>query len=302
VVGQAPSGVPTASYFDDSNTAITFTDTEYSLSDFTQIIFDDAATEFSLDTVTFTAIGTNNPGILRINNAATTGSIASCNFNNIGNTFLNSNVTINGTNWIGCDLVYQSGSTLAGCGLVNTTAISSSLISDNPGLISTTDFTGDGTNHGIEITTAGSYTFAGNTFTGYGADETFSSSLYNNSGGQVTMSITANGDVATVRNGPGATTLVVANTAVTLTGMQENTEVRVFDTGTTNELAGVEDASDGDVNDRSFTFSLQAATVVDLVIHSLQYQSIRTIGYEVPGTDTELPISQVFDRNYLNPV
>ncbi len=152
----------------------------------------------------------------------------------------------------------------------------------------------------MEINSPGLYTFAGNTFTGFGSTGTTSAAVYNNSGGAVTMSITSNGDLATYRNGAGASTLIVANTAVTLTGMKDLTEVRVFLEGTTTEVAGIEDATDGTTDDRSFTFSLQSTTVVDLVIHSIKYVSQRIESFTVPGTDTDLPIQQQFDRNYLN--
>lgn len=58
------------------------------------------------------------------------------------------------------------------------------------------------------------YTFAGNTFSGYGAGGTNDAALFNNTGGTLTLNITNGGDTPTVRNGAGAST--VLNNTVTL--------------------------------------------------------------------------------------
>ena len=117
------------------------------------------------------------------------------------------------------------------------------------------------------------------------------------------MSI-VNASSPTVRNSAGSTTLISADVAVTLTGMKDNTEVRVFDNSTSNpqvELAGVENATDGTAGDRSFTFSLAAGTIVDIVIVNVTYENQRIDSYTIPGTSTSIPIQQRFDRNYTNP-
>ena len=117
------------------------------------------------------------------------------------------------------------------------------------------------------------------------------------------MSI-VNATSPTVRNSAGSTTLISADVAVTLTGMKDNTEVRVFDNSTSNpqvELAGVENATDGTTDNRSFTFSLSAATIVDIVIVNVTYENQRIDAYTVPSSATSIPIQQRFDRNYNNP-
>lgn len=70
------------------------------------------------------------------------------------------------------------------------------------------------TGHAIIITTAGTYTFTGLTFTGFGADGTDTAAVYNNSGGAVTINIAGGGSTPTVRNGASATTSVVASVSV----------------------------------------------------------------------------------------
>jgi hypothetical protein len=93
---------------------------------------------------------------------------------------------------------------------------------------------------------------------------------------------------------------------VTLTGLKDNTEVRVYDQTAPipNDLAGVENATTGTVDNRSFSFSLSSGTVVDIAIFNQDYilpPNNRIEDYTVPGNDASIPISQVRDRNYRNP-
>lgn len=82
-------------------------------------------------------------------------------------------------------------------------------------------------------------------------------------------------------------------TTLTLTGLQAPSEVRIYEAGTTNEVAGVENSGTSE----SFQIFVPS---VDIVVHSLNYEYLR-----VPGVDTSVnatvPIQQRFDRNYANP-
>ena len=82
-------------------------------------------------------------------------------------------------------------------------------------------------------------------------------------------------------------------TTLTLTGLQTNTEVRVYGAGTTTELAGVENSS------TTFTTTLEASSV-DIVVHALGYEYQKIEGADT-SADLTLPIQQRFDRNYRNP-
>lgn len=146
--------------------------------------------------------------------------------------------------------------------------------------------------HGIEIKTPGSYVFNGLNFNDFGADETATAAVLNSSGGAVSISV-LNGEVPTVRNTGGGTTEVSRQTTLTLTGLKTNTEVRVFEAGTTNEVAGVENSTN------TFTAGIGVDSV-DIVIHNLGYLYQRIDGADTTGNLT-LPIQQQPDRNYLNP-
>jgi hypothetical protein len=96
--------------------------------------------------------------------------------------------------------------------------------------------------------------------------------------------------------------VVINNTVnVTLTGLigvgsEPDTEVRVYTTGTTTEIAGQENVTTG-----SFTFQANASDVVDIRIHNVEYEYTTLLGFTVPSSDVSIPIQQRFDRNYSNP-
>ena len=85
----------------------------------------------------------------------------------------------------------------------------------------------------------------------------------------------------------------VTVTTLNLTGLQANSEVRVFNAGTTTEIAGVENSS------TSFTANISANSV-DIVIHSLGFEYQKISGADTTSNLT-LPIQQRVDRNYSNP-
>jgi hypothetical protein len=80
---------------------------------------------------------------------------------------------------------------------------------------------------------------------------------------------------------------------LTLTGLQPNSEVRVYESGTSNEVAGAENSG--------VTFSDETIEVdsVDVVVHHVTYEHIRIINVDTTSNLT-LPIQQRFDRGYSN--
>jgi hypothetical protein len=224
-----------------------------------------------------------------------------------GNRFIN-NVCID------CNELLHFNGDIDNCSFINPTTATGVpfMDSDDPGLISNCTFESNGVGHAIEITQTGTYTFTGNKFVGYdttgaGSNPTPSSggndvAIYNNSGGAVTLNIGGGGDTPAVRNGASATTVVNNNITVTLTGMKDNTEVRVLlNSDNSQELAGIESATAGTTDNRSFAFSLAAGTVVDIVIFNINYRlppNNRITGFTIPTSDGAIPISQVPDRGY----
>jgi len=171
-----------------------------------------------------------------------------------------------------------------------------------PSIFQSCAFTGSAsTGHAMRITAAGTYSFIGNTFSGFGAGDTTSAAIYNDSGGLVTLNISGGGSTPTIRNGAAASTVVNNNVNVTFTGLRDSTEVRVYTTSTTTELAGIEDATDGTADARTFTFALAAGVIVDVRIHNKTYEALSLLAFTIPASDSSIPISQRFDRNFSNP-
>jgi len=304
VIGQTTAGVATQAYFNTSNTSVVFADTEFAQSDFTQIIVDHPSTFFNLRNTSLTGLGTKNPGQLNFLDSSTVGYLDNCTFNNIGTTQLQAAVTASST-WIGCSTVNQSGSIINVSTFNNTSAPVSALVSDRPDRVTNSTFISTGTKHGIEVTAAGNYIFTGNTLTGFDSGSNANEFLYFNptgGTGDLTLTVVSGNGTIEFRNASTGTVTIVNSVTVTLTGLKDNTEVRIFESTNSypqTELAGIEDATDGTTNDRSFSFSLEIGTVVDIVIHNKDYKYLRIEDFELTETQ-DLPVTQIFDRNYDN--
>jgi hypothetical protein len=102
-------------------------------------------------------------------------------------------------------------------------------------------------------------------------------------------SLTA-GDAGT---GNGQTNILVSSLLI-LTNLQNPTEVRVFEAGTTNEVAGQENVTTG-----TFSTVIQV-NAVDISVLSLGYLNIK-LKNVVTTSDRSIPIAQTADRQYENP-
>jgi len=242
VIGQTTALTPTLAYFDDSNANIVFADTPHSLTDFTQVIIDHASSTLIWDNVSFTALGTNNPGRVVFNNASTIGTITGGTWTSIGIITLRAGVTALGLTWRTCDQIAQNGATLTDC-FIDGTSSTSAILSDNPSLITGTDFPGGGTGHAVRCDTPGTYNWTGNTDTGYtgtrGTNLVSNSGstdamFYNNSGGLITLNVGGGADQPSVRNGAGATTVVAATVTILVQGLTEGAAAKVV----ANETVG----------------------------------------------------------------
>lgn len=214
------------------------------------------------------------------------------------------NHEIYGSSFIGCGQVDPGKTKFKNNSIAGSTdGATGAMLLDADGTTNISDisFTSPGTGHAIYITATGTYDFTNFTYSGYGADGTTDAVVYNNSGGAVTINVSG-GDSPTVRNGTGASTTVNNTVTVTLTGMKDNTEVRVYEQGTTTEIAGIEDATDGAVDDRYWAFSTGGGAVVDIRIFNVNWVSTSILNYTVPSSNTSLPVTQVVDRVYDNPV
>jgi hypothetical protein len=150
--------------------------------------------------------------------------------------------------------------------------------------------------HGIEHDTAGTFTYTGLTFSGNDADILFTPAT-----GNLTIEANAGSDPSTSTiTGSGTVTININSTTTLIdvigVGGEPATEIRVYDTGTTTELIGQENVTTG-----SFAFLLNSSDFVDIRVHNVEYVYIAFINFDVPATDTIIPLQQQFDRTYSNP-
>jgi len=157
------------------------------------------------------------------------------------------------------------------------------------------DFTGGG-GHAIRITTAGTYTFVGNVFTGFGADGSTGAAILNDSGGAVTLNISGGGNTPTVKNGSGASTTVNNGKTLTLTGLVSGSDIVIRTHGSTTILASA-DQNSGTTYAYPYTYA--AGTYVDIEVYMPGYIPWSLWNYLLTNSDASLPISQVVDPSYV---
>lgn len=215
-------------------------------------------------------------------------------------------------------LIANSTSSFDSCTIDTTTvAAGNSLIQTaTPNIFTNCTFEGSASSgHTIEITATGTFTLSGNQFLNYGANASTSAAIYNNSGGAVTLNISG-GNSPTVRNGTGASTNVVNTVDFSVTNIIDGTEIRIYRQSDMVELAGANTvgaspdslnnlvvASDPNNAGRykvTYSYNYTADTPVFVVAHSLSYQWLRTTA-QLVSTNSSLQITQLFDRQYLNP-
>jgi len=314
-IGQNNAGTATLCRFEDADRNIVVVDTVHSSSAFSQFIIDHASTKCYWNNVSITALGTINRGSILVNNTGTVFEAVGGTWTDIGTIGLSTLGSINGTTLRRTDAITLTGGTLTNASIIDNRAASSVLAST---LANTTDntFESDGSNHAVELDSIGGGTmsWSGNILTGYEAGtaaspvtptSTGNEAIYVNvaTASDLTINVAGGATVPSIRVGGSFTGAVnvVASTNVTISGLRETTEIRIMAAGTDTELDGIEAATVGTTDDRSFTFSISAATSIDIFIVSKLYENIEIYAYEVPSDDADLPQQQRFDRVYLNP-
>jgi hypothetical protein len=84
---------------------------------------------------------------------------------------------------------------------------------------------------------------------------------------------------------------------LSITGLVNPTEIRIYNAGTTTEIAGQENVTSGIF---TWQFDPEEYPSVDISIISLNYQNIRLLGQSLSLADITIPVQQQIDRQYLN--
>lgn len=321
--------------FRDTNKTITIENTEYVDSDFNRYEVNNTSSNVEWTGITISSLSERSRGNFVLVDSATILKDA-CTFTDMGYFIYNAGIssnTIIDTTYRRCQAITMNGATITG-GLIEDTFDSSGvIIADSAGLglndLNTIfSRSGGNTSHAVKITD----TIVGdisrtwnNTFSGYttgttgtvtGPSGVDSAVLEVNvaSGSELTLNISSTADIPSVQNLGSGDVTVVAAVTVTLTGIKDNTEARIFNTGTTTEVAGVESLSGGvgtglnngtaggSTDDNSFSFSSTVGTGLDIrLINVADWVHDDIINYIVPSGGGTVPISSRPERVYTDP-
>ena len=144
--------------------------------------------------------------------------------------------------------------------------------------------------YAIKITSEDTYNFNNMTFDQSGTDLNVAVSS-----GTVTINI-AGGTTGLTYDTDGATVVIQTTNTFKLTGLVDNTEVRIYTSDLSTELYGVENSLGGTV---SYTYSGTYDNAV-VTIYNIDYEPIR-MTVDLGTTDATIPIQQRSDRWYENP-
>lgn len=290
--------------FDDSNQTIVFPDGRFG-NGFcgVDVNLENASTSVDFNNITFIGRGLSGttdsrPDFELIGNTVPI-SIDLSVFTNFNMIYLQPNANISITTFNECETVIQSGATIETCAF-NSFTSGVTLLANKPSLISDCTFTSDGSNHGIEFTTGGTYSFWDNVFSGYTdvSGDTGNEAIYNTSGEILNLVIKGIGTNPSYRNSPGSTTNIIYNLKTfTLSGLVVDTEVRIYRESDGVEIAGIEDTVDPDFE---YYYVYTVDTPVVIRIFNVQYLPI-SLYLTLENSDNTIPIQQIYDRNYENP-
>lgn len=132
--------------------------------------------------------------------------------------------------------------------------------------------------------------------------------FWNDTGSAITINVSGGGNAFSVRNTSGSTTTVNLTTTLTITGIPGtgvgggsealDSEVRIYQAGTTIEEAGIENNSDGDFD---YSYTPPTGFNVDIVILNLDFEYFKLSNVVLPAADSDLPVVLRPDRNFSNP-
>ena len=267
----------------------------------------------------------NNPTVLKLEG---------CSFNDMGTFVFQSNADLDDTTFRRCDQITQGGGSFVSCDFLQTRADVALLSTiTTASSIDSCNFVGDGTSHAIDIGNVTSSTsiswnssFSASTYAATNQAQNATSTsgdseviLVNVSSGQtLTINVTDGAASPTYRNtGPG-TVSIVQSVNFIVSNVIDGSEIDIIDRDTGTQLATVETigasptgvssnltiASDPNNAGRfQATFSYSGADApinAKIVVMNFDYQHYAqnvTLG----TSDGGLLVSQIIDRNYLDP-
>lgn len=276
-------------YFEDSNQIVVFEDQPVDADLYKITATGAGVTSWKLTNSVVKSASTNSRFDLLLDDAG----LETLTF--AGNTIVNADATrfkagqtVSGSVFQGCNQIVPAGASFTDNIIRNSLDSLGALLWPDGTSVQNCTFTGN--SRAIQIATTGTKDFIGITLSGNTFD------LNNTSGASVTVNVSGGGTASGVTF-TGSSVTVQASATLTLTGVVDGSEVRIFAHGTQTELYGLEGKAPG-VNP---AYSYTSPQPVDIVVHNVDYNYFRLDNYQLAASDATLPISQVFDRNYRNP-
>ena len=296
----------TAAYFQDSNKVINVDDTPGVRRGFNKISLETAGSTIILTNCVFAALGTRSPGQLVMTHAVTA-TITGCLFKDMDTFTFLSSVSVLSSSFVRCQEVDSGGGTFTDSSILTpAVAVNSSGFkwnsASNPGAYTTGMTFSKGTNahHAIEfgLSSPLSISLTNMTFSGFNAsDEQDDSTLHIlRTSGDVTINASGCSGNLSYKSA-GANVSIVNTVNLTLTGLQDGSDISILEAGTTTELENVQENSG-----TTYVYGYaggDAGNYIDIGVFKAGYIPFYTRAYQLAATNASVPISQVIDRAYL---
>lgn len=282
-------GGSTNTFFEDDNQIVVFEDQPVNTDLYKIEPLGTATTSFKLRNSVIKSASTSTRFDLLMNNAGLD------TFEFLGNSVVNADAvrfklgqSISSTVFQGCNQIQTGGASFEENTVSGSIDTNGALLWPDGTSVKNCSFTNN--SKAIQINTIGTKDFIGITFLGNITD------INNTSGSAVIVNVSGGG-TATGVTYTGSSVTVQSAATLTLTGIIDGSEVRIYSAGTTTELYGIESKEAG--VDPAYSYT--SAQPVDIVVHNINYNYWRINNYSLASSDSSLPISQVYDRNYRNP-
>jgi hypothetical protein len=105
------------------------------------------------------------------------------------------------------------------------------------------------------------------------------------------------GTMAYLTGDDGSTYILPVQYTITLTNLQSDSEVRIYNASTDAEIAGTESSS----TTFQYTYTYSGDISIYIVVHHLSYHWLRLDNLTLSNANQSIPVQQITDRNYSNP-
>jgi hypothetical protein len=226
--------------FEDLGIVIVVRDTEHSLTDFNEILIENASTVFDLTACTFQGLGTNSPGRFEMVTVTADVNLTQCTFKDFGDILLGSGASCLACTFVNTDQITAKGADLTGSkvsgyeGTANTSVVIWNTATDPDGYLDEMEFIkGTVDTHAIEFGTTSptTLTLRDQTFTSYSSSNNVNSSTFHIKRTTGTVTINHVGTTGNLSYRTDGATVIVQQNPVTFT-------VHVIDQATGSNISG----------------------------------------------------------------